>query len=77
MASTEWTVNAMSSLPRTAPDSIPAMADALRGAARERTFACADPVKRAAVLHGYLLALEEVERALDDHRREEVRREAV
>ena len=35
----------------------------LRRSARERTFAVVDPDRRACVLHGYLLALEELERA--------------
>jgi hypothetical protein len=49
--------------PHVAPRSLLAVLDMLEAAARERTFACADPAKRAAVLHGYLLALEELRRA--------------
>ena len=49
------------------------MADDARG----RGFGATEPRMEAWIRHGYLLALEELERGLDDHRREEVRREAV
>ena len=39
---------------------LPTTIDMLRSEARERTFAVADQVKRDYVLHGYLLALEDV-----------------
>ena len=43
----------------TTPDSLSTV-DLLREAAPHRTFAIADPVRRAYVLHGYLLALEDI-----------------
>lgn len=43
---------------------LPQVIAQLRCEARARTFGCPDPERRQAIEHGYLLALEEIEREM-------------
>jgi hypothetical protein len=46
------------------PPKLPQVVAQLRHAATARTFGCPDEERRAAIEHGYLLALEEIEREM-------------